>query len=459
MAIDISFILKSSTDGFKAGMATANNSVMDLKKSLRDFDVGNGLKSLLGVGGIISAFRGTISAAMELRDALQEAGKPIPDAVRSVAELGDHFKAAAASAKEMAISVLSFVTRAGEGYGMVINRIRGITAEQEMLAGQIAKDALATEERIAKAREEYGAKNAAAEMKLADLRRKNSLDAMALDEKAQILSAEISDLESERLDKGKESLRYRELSITIEEKTAEVAKVNAELSKQSAKSAEDEEKFREGIFKASEAMADSLAEIRKDEATAAAQKKNASADAAQSAQDEYNASFLLTGEKEKQSALDEKRNKDIQETLDKLNAGGGGALGQRGLSTVSTDVLRADLQQRSSRLEAQRMAQGSSRGVGGMSFEGQNYFEFSQLNSIKQELAFRDSFQRAFSRGGRSGALSEYASQGRDVQGFDVALSNMSSWGATLSSSERATVKSQETLDQIKNMLTPVFKR
>ena len=105
------------------------------------------------------------------------------------------------------------------------------------------------------------------------------------------------------------------------------------------------------------------------------------------------------------------------------------------------------------------MAQGSSRGVGGMSFEGQNYFEFSQLNSIKQELDFRESFQRAFSRGGRSGALSEYASQGRDVQGFDVAFANMSSWGATLSSSERATVKSQETLDQIKNLLTPVFKR
>jgi chemotaxis protein histidine kinase CheA len=451
MAIDISFTLRATTDGFKAGMASANNAVMDLKKGLREFDVGNGLKSLLGVGGIIAAFRSTINHARELRDALEEAGKPVPEATASVARLGDTLANVATVAKNAAVSILGIYTGVGDGLRRIF---QNVSAEQEAAARksmvETAKLADEADKRLAAARESNAEKVAAAESKLAELRRKNQMEQMTAEEKSAALQREIGALQAEQSEKGKESLRWRELAIAIEEKTADLFKVNADLAKQQAKAAEEEEKFREGIFKASEEMAGAMEKIREEEAAAATQRKRAAAEAAQAAQDEYNLNVKITAEKRAQATADEAKARSW--------AGTSGPLGMRGLDTVSNDVLQADLEQRQRRLDAARMRQGSARGVGGGSFEQENFFEFSQIASIRDELAFRQNFQRAYSRGGRSGALAEYVSQGRNAMGFDVAFANMGSWGATLSSSERAQLQSQQTLEQIKNLLTPVFK-
>lgn len=444
MAVGVDILLRATTDGFTAGMAKANNAVMDLKKGLREFDVGNGLKSLLGVGGVIAAFRSTIEHARELRDALEEAGKPVPEAVASVSRLGDAIGAAATYAKNTAVNVLGIYTSVGDGVRRII---QNVSAAQEAAAEKAARTtgeaADAAEKRLAEARKANLEKIAAAENGLAEVRRKNALEAMDTEDRLAEMAKEINKLRDEQATKGKESLRYKELALEIEQKSGE-------LAKEQAKYAADEEKFREGIYKANDAMAESLADIKKTESDAAKEKKQAAKEAAIAAQEEYNASVKLTEEKRQQAQLDEQRARSW--------AGMSGPLGQRDLDQVSTDVLKAQLDQRSRALEAQRVAQGPTRGVGGSSFESINFFEYSQLNSIRQELAFRESFQRAFARGGRQGALNEYISSGRRAEGFDVALSNMASWGDTLTASEKSLRQSSEDIAQIKNVLTNVFR-
>jgi hypothetical protein len=131
MNIGIGFILEAKTAAFKAGLATANNGLKDLKKSMREFNVGNGLSNLIGIGGVIAGFRTAITHAQELRDNLEQLGKPVDDATRSVAALGDSLSKVWEGAKTGGSWLLSLVTRSGEGLGMIVNRLRGISAEEE----------------------------------------------------------------------------------------------------------------------------------------------------------------------------------------------------------------------------------------------------------------------------------------------------------------------------------------
>lgn len=141
MSVGLDFILRANTSSFTKGMASVNNSIKDVKKGLRDFDVGNGLKQALGVGGIIAGFRSAITNAQELRDEAQKTGKAVDDATRSVAQYGDAIGEVWQGAKNLATTTLSFFTRAGEGWGMLINRMRGVSAAQEKIAEGAARGA------------------------------------------------------------------------------------------------------------------------------------------------------------------------------------------------------------------------------------------------------------------------------------------------------------------------------
>jgi hypothetical protein len=190
MSIGVDFILRANSATFTKAMAGVNNSVKDLKKSFRDFDVGNGFKQALGVGGIIQGFRLAITNAQNLRDELEKMGRPVDDATRSVAAYGDALDDAWQGSKNLATTTLSFFTRAGEGWGMVINRLRGVTAQQEKLNEASAKGADKQEAQAAEAKKNMKVKGERAEVDFESQQRKNALDAMTTNERRNALLAE-----------------------------------------------------------------------------------------------------------------------------------------------------------------------------------------------------------------------------------------------------------------------------
>src|SRR6478736_839516 len=113
MAIGVDFILRASSAQFTKAMAGVNNSIKDVKKSLRDFDVGNGLKQALGVGGVIAGFRMAITNAQELRSEAAKLGNEIDSGTRSVAELGDALGKIGTGFKNGLTAGLSFFTQIG----------------------------------------------------------------------------------------------------------------------------------------------------------------------------------------------------------------------------------------------------------------------------------------------------------------------------------------------------------
>jgi hypothetical protein len=171
MSIGVEFVLKASTGAFTRGVAAAENQLQGLKGTLRSFGGGQ-LAGALGIAGIIKGFSSALEGAQRMREEAEKLGKPIDDATRSVASYADGIDAAKSAIGELAIKGLSYFTIAGENYGKLINRIRGVSAEQEKQAEATAKAAEDAEKRLAKSREANSPeKLAAAEKKLADARR------------------------------------------------------------------------------------------------------------------------------------------------------------------------------------------------------------------------------------------------------------------------------------------------
>jgi hypothetical protein len=140
MSIGIDFILKATTEGFTAGMAKANNAIEDTKKSLKGFG-GASLVNTIGVAGVIAGFKAVLNNAQEVRDELEKMGKPVDAATASVARYADSWDSVKKALQSTAVSGLGFFTQVGEGIGSLINRMRGVTAEQEAQRDQSAKDA------------------------------------------------------------------------------------------------------------------------------------------------------------------------------------------------------------------------------------------------------------------------------------------------------------------------------
>ena len=174
MSIGIDFILRATTEGFTAGMAKANNAIEDTKKSLKGFG-GASLVNTIGVAGVIAGFKAVLNTAQEVRDELEKMGKPVNAATASVARYGDAWDQIKKTLSEAAVFSLSIFTRTGEAIGSFINRMRGITAEQEAQWEQSARDA-------DKREKEYNEKlleRAQIEKKLAAEKKKTNEDAFA----------------------------------------------------------------------------------------------------------------------------------------------------------------------------------------------------------------------------------------------------------------------------------------
>jgi phage-related minor tail protein len=172
MSIGIDYILRATTEGFTAGMAKANNAIEDTKKSLKGFG-GASLVSTIGVAGVIAGFKAVLSTAQEVRDELEKMGKPVSAATASVARYGDAWDQVKKTLSEATVFSLSIFTRTGEAIGSFINRMRGITAEQEAQREQSARDA----DKLEKQLNEKLLERAQIEKKLAAEKKKTNDDA------------------------------------------------------------------------------------------------------------------------------------------------------------------------------------------------------------------------------------------------------------------------------------------
>jgi hypothetical protein len=259
MSIGVEFVLRAKSSSFTQGLASANNAIKDLKKSAREFDIGNGLKQALGVGGIIAGFRAAITNAQELRDEAQKTGRAIDDSVRSVAEYGDALDKTWVGMKNLATTTLSFFTRAGEGWGMLINRMRGVSAEQEKIAENAAKAADAAEANLAKSKIENDPK------KVAEIREK-SADLSSRQDRGTRLAFLIEQekkLRSEMGKTGEQTAKYAQLEQDLAQTTIEKKKLLLEIEKEGNKIQEgfqkEEEKEHEKRIKSEKELINKFA--------------------------------------------------------------------------------------------------------------------------------------------------------------------------------------------------------
>ena len=216
MAIGVDFILKASTDGFTAGVASANNAIKGVKDELKRFG-GGSLAQVIGIAGIVRGFQQTLDLAQRNREEMQRLGKSIDDATRSVASYADAWDGIKSVVGRAAVVTLSFFTRAGEGWGMLINAARGYSIEQQKIMEGTAKSLADTEAAIAKAREANSPeKLAAAEAKLAEVRRRNREAELYGVEKIAALQENYNRLAAEAAALPKETVAAKEKQIEVE---------------------------------------------------------------------------------------------------------------------------------------------------------------------------------------------------------------------------------------------------
>lgn len=217
MSIGVDFIFRANSGAFTKAVASVNNSMKDLKKSFREFDVGNGLKQALGVGGIIAGFRAAITNAQELRDEARKLGREIDDGTRSVAEYGDALEGIWKGFKNGLTAGLSFFTRMGDG---MRHFFQSVTQEQEDAARKMVdvtgKAADEAEARLKKAREDNSPeKQAAAQEKLDKITAASQAKGTDHEKKLVNLINERNALEEKLSKTGKATVAYKEIQAQI----------------------------------------------------------------------------------------------------------------------------------------------------------------------------------------------------------------------------------------------------
>jgi hypothetical protein len=131
---------EEETDGF---IENANKKFSDLAKNAKKagIDLGKGF----GLGILINQFREwgmvAVENAQKTRDEMEKVGRPIDNATRSLAILGDGIS----SVKKAGVSAAGFLiggyAQLGDVLGSVINRMRGISEAQENLRMKSQRDA------------------------------------------------------------------------------------------------------------------------------------------------------------------------------------------------------------------------------------------------------------------------------------------------------------------------------
>ena len=240
MSIGLDFILRANSAAFTRGLAQASNSVKDLKKGLREFDVGNGIKGAFGIGGVIAGFRMAITNAMELRDAADKVGKEIDSGTRSVAEFGDALGKIGKGFKNALTDGLSFFTQLGDG---MRRYFQNVTKEQEDAARKMVdvtgKAADEAEARLKKAREDNSPeKQAAAQEKLDKLNSQSQVKGTEAEKKLINLINERVALDEKLEQTGKATVAHKEIEAAILKNEMDSKEAAAALDKDALDKAE-----------------------------------------------------------------------------------------------------------------------------------------------------------------------------------------------------------------------------
>lgn len=259
----VGFRLSANTENFSAGMREAGESAKGLKRTLSDTFGENSLLSKLSIAGFTTLFvRGILSAAdaaQEMRDKAIEMGRAVEDGVASAARFGDTVDSIKKGFTEAGVSVLSFFTRAGEGWGEIISRsldyfgiLKRGTGENEATL----KAAIEQEKQLAKVRAEYGPEQLrAAEKALAEQRKKNLEESVSGEEKINSLLNQQYDLQT-KIDGMKDG------TVAKIKAQTEFEKINGELQKERGKIAEQNDKKREAAAEAEQKQLEANVEAR-----------------------------------------------------------------------------------------------------------------------------------------------------------------------------------------------------
>lgn len=378
--VGISFVFKASTAAFTRGVAAANNAVGGLKKSFREFDVGPGFKQLLGVGGVIAGFRATINAAQEMRTEFEALGRTIPQSVRSVADFGDAIESAKRSIADLAITGLSFFTRFGESIGSAINRLRGISAEEERLNDQRARDA----DRLEKQRDEA-------------LRNRSQIERR----RAQEREREAKDAEREAMRKAEQDIKYASDLRAAQRELATLEREQARAKMDSAARINDLRKEERDIAK----QISELEKLTKDgfELTV-----DGTRDLIGLKKQQAELQERIAGETER-AAKAEKEGAAAVEEQRKTLAAIVGIRGGRQFNDASDEALRESVR----RNQAQIQSIGPIRNIG-QEFEVARLA--SEIQNLRQELSFRENLRRDVDALGIEGARRRF---GGDPLAFD----------------------------------------
>jgi hypothetical protein len=248
----VGFRFYGKTDELAASLRQAGEEGKQLKKTLGDtFGDSSIWKSLSVVGAVTMVIRGFMIAtenAQKLREESEKLGRTLDVGTASVARLADAFDEFKKIGANALTSALSTFTLWGEAIGSLINRQRGITAEQEKLAEQSVKAVEDAEKRLIKSREENSPeKIIEAEKRLADARIEAAMKNADEVGKVFLLMQRELAIKEEIVRVGEKSVKGLELQGQLEKTRAEII---AENRKDQEKLAKENEKLVEEEFKA-----------------------------------------------------------------------------------------------------------------------------------------------------------------------------------------------------------------
>lgn len=241
-AIGIDFILRANTTGFTQGLAKANNSITDLKHEIAHMGGGR-LAHTIGIAGVVEGFRLTLEHAQKTREELEKLGRPVDEATRSVARYADAWDGIKKTVGDATVQVLSFFTKSGEGWGMLINRMRGVSAEQEKIAESAKKGADQQEKNLADLRARQAERGKTIDKDISDQDRKNTMDAMTKEERRNKLLDERTKI-YDQIDHMVDGIAKKEKILEAAKLTNEIGALGRDIfgdAQQKKKKDEDEE--------------------------------------------------------------------------------------------------------------------------------------------------------------------------------------------------------------------------
>lgn len=443
------FRIYANASQFHREMKEAAAGAKAVQGGLRD--IGINIRQFLGVGAVIGLFSKAANAAQEIRDHLEGAGRAVPPMIASAARYADQLDRLKSAASSGLASVLGFFTSAGEAYGSLINRIRGISAEEERANDKRERDA----ERLEKQRDDAYRNRASIEAKLAS-------DREAAERKAQKAAEERYEAELRGLlevAKNEEQRRdalaklasfereQRREKMTGEERIIDLRREEADITKEIA----DYEKIRASKAELTTEGAQKLQGLMEQQADL---QKRIADEAERAAQAEERAAAAAERKRRIQADVDENRARGVSAGLtsgeqaqleawirggrvgpNPVMRSGGVFLTQSSLTQASDAALQEYRRQNENQLL------GMTRSVGPFGDISTN-IQIGQLQAaiaaIQRELDFRNNLRADVRVGGIEGArarfqgdplefdriVQQFVQDGRDTRGVLIDVVN-----------------------------------